>query len=293
MTPPPNVRPLTEDDVPAAAAAGRAAIDSIIPPEFLPADDAARARTAEWMRRRVEHCRTTTPEGAFVAEADGGEIVGVALAIVREGIWGLSLLGVTEAAQGQRLGARLLQSALGAMNGCRGAIILSSAHPAAMRSYFRAGFHLKPCIAAAGALNRSRVPDSLRARPGDLETDRALVDAASRRVRGAAHGSDIDAMLRTGGALLVHDGGGFAVHRAGSPAVVAAADDAVAADLLWSCFAAAPPGETVHVDFMTEANNWAVQVVLDAGLDLTPDGPVYVRGETGPFAPYLPSGAYL
>src|SRR4051794_20195503 len=125
MTPPPIVRPLEADDVPAAAAAGRAAIDSIIPPEFLPADDAARDRNAEWMRQRVERCRSTTPEGAFVAQAGDGEIVGIALAIVREGLWGLSLLGVAEAAQGRRVGARLLDAALGAMNGCRGAIILS------------------------------------------------------------------------------------------------------------------------------------------------------------------------
>jgi hypothetical protein len=33
--------------------------------------------------------------------------------------------------------------------------------------------------------------------------------------------------------------------------------------------------------------------VLDAGLSLTNDGAVFVRGDVGPFRPYLPSGAYL
>jgi hypothetical protein len=34
-------------------------------------------------------------------------------------------------------------------------------------------------------------------------------------------------------------------------------------------------------------------VGLEAGLSLNTDGPVFVRGEVGPMAPYLPSGAYL
>ena len=33
--------------------------------------------------------------------------------------------------------------------------------------------------------------------------------------------------------------------------------------------------------------------VLDAGLSLINDGGVFVRGDIGPFRPYLPSGAYL
>ena len=36
-----------------------------------------------------------------------------------------------------------------------------------------------------------------------------------------------------------------------------------------------------------------VGAVLDAGLSLNPEGPIFVRGEVGPLAPYLPSGAYL
>jgi hypothetical protein len=100
-------------------------------------------------------------------------------------------------------------------------------------------------------------------------------------------------MLAGGGELLVIDGRGFAVHREGSPFLVAAVDDAAARDLLWSCLAAGSPGGSVHVDFVTAGNDWAIEVALDAGLSLSPDGPVFVRGEVGPLAPYLPSGAYL
>jgi GNAT superfamily N-acetyltransferase len=286
------IRPLEPGDVPAAAAAGRAALDPLMPEEFRNGDAEFRAEVARRSEVRVAHCRSTDPEGAWVA-ARNGEIVGLALAIVREGVWGLSLFGVLPELQGQGLGGRLLEPGLRYAEGRRGAIILSSTDPRAMRRYFRAGFRLRPCIAAAGAINRSRLPAGLRSRPGDPAADRELLDAVSRHVRTAAHGADIAAMLKAGGRLLVHDAGGFAVYREGSPALLAATEDATAADLLWSCLAAGPPGGQVHVDFISEHNNWAVTVVLDAGLTLCPDGPVFVRGETGPLAPYLPSGSYL
>jgi hypothetical protein len=75
--------------------------------------------------------------------------------------------------------------------------------------------------------------------------------------------------------------------------LVAAFDEEAATDLTWSCMAGGAPGAPVHLDFITEGNDWAVAVALDAGLSLSPDGPVFVRGDTGPFSPYLPSGAYL
>jgi hypothetical protein len=162
-----------------------------------------------------------------------------------------------------------------------------------MRRYFRAGFSVRPALAAAGQVNRSRIPAGLRSRAGDPEADGELLAAASRHVRSAAHNPDVAAMLATGGELVVCDDGGFAVHRDGSPVVVAAFDEDAARDLLWSCFAGATPGTSVHLDFITQGNDWAVAVALDMGLALSPDGPVFTRGDLGPLAPYLPSGAYL
>ena len=89
------------------------------------------------------------------------------------------------------------------------------------------------------------------------------------------------------------EGEGFAVARDGSPALLAATNEAAAEDLRWGAFASGPRGGTVSFDFVTAENQWAIRVGLEAGLALSPDGPVYVRGEVGPLAPYLPSGAYL
>jgi GNAT superfamily N-acetyltransferase len=286
------IRPLERGDVPAAAQAGNAALNPLTPAEFLPSDEAGWERLRRRSELRVEHIRRSDPEGSWVAELDG-QIVAIALSIVREDVWGLSLLGVRTEHQGRGIGARVLAAALRYAAGRRGAIILSSTDPRAMRSYFRAGFRLRPAVAAAGPINRSRIPAGLRARPGDPDADRELLDDVSRHVRTAAHGDDIAAMLAGGTALLVLDGRGFAVHRDGSPALLAARDEEAATDLLWSCLAAGTPGAPAHFDFISERNDWAVAVALDAGMSLSPDGPVFVRGETGPFAPYLPSGAYL
>jgi hypothetical protein len=49
----------------------------------------------------------------------------------------------------------------------------------------------------------------------------------------------------------------------------------------------------VDVGFIAAGNDWAVRACLDAGLALSPDGPVFTRGDTGPMRPYLPSGAFL
>jgi GNAT superfamily N-acetyltransferase len=284
------IRPMTPDDVPGADRAAWSALQEQIPQEFVSGyDDEARAQRG---RYRIAHLQRTDPDGAWVAE-DDGRIVGVALALVREGLWGLSLFGVAPEHQGRGVGHRLLDATLRYAEGCRGAIILSTTDPRAMRRYALAGFELRPSVTLAGIVDRDAIPGGLRSRAGDAAEDRELCDEISRHVRGAAHGPDIAALEATRCSLLVHDAGGWAAVRDGSPALIAARDDAIATDLLWSALATAGPGESVHVDFVTAGHDWAVQVGLAARLALSPDGPLFVRGDVGTLAPYLPSGAYL
>jgi hypothetical protein len=49
----------------------------------------------------------------------------------------------------------------------------------------------------------------------------------------------------------------------------------------------------VSVDFLTAGQDWALPVILDARLQLSPDGPMFAGGALGPMTPYVPSGAYL
>lgn len=285
------IRPLLPADVPGAEAINRRAVDTSAP--YDTAQDAGGVPRARG-RARIAHLQGTDPGGAWVAERHG-RIVGIALALVREGVWGLSLFGVDGEHHGRGIGRRLLAPALAYGAPARAGIVCSGEHPAAMRMYALAGFRLRPCVSAAGIVDRRARPGGLRARPGALDDqgDLRLCTAASRAVRGASHGVDLPALLAAGDELLVADDGGFVVHREGSPVLLAAGDEATARDLLWSALAAGPPGGTVDVGFVTAGNDWAVDVALRAGLALSVSGPVFVRGAPGPLAPYLPSGMFL
>ena len=81
---------------------------------------------------------------------DGGELTGAAIALVREGVWGLSLLVVRPGRQSSGLGRALLDRALAYGDAVRGGIILASPDPRALRLYARAGFELHPTVDATG-----------------------------------------------------------------------------------------------------------------------------------------------
>src|SRR5919206_3220696 len=75
--------------------------------------------------RRIRHLAATDPGGAWVA-TDGDEVIGAALALVREGLWGLSLLVVRPGRQSGGAGRALLHAALEHADGTRGGLILAS-----------------------------------------------------------------------------------------------------------------------------------------------------------------------
>jgi len=268
--------------------------------QALPATDEERRQVmnrsteeVERRKRRYRHFLEHDPEGAWVAVDDDG-VAGVALALEREGIWVLSLLAVAEEYRDRSLGKMLLDRALIYGEGCRGAMIAASTHPAAMRRYALAGFALQPTLMASGGVSRESLPAGLKAREGS-EEDLEVAAKIDRTIRGAPHGPDLELLLRNGSRLLVADGpegSGYAVLLEGSPALLAATSPGTATDLLWSCLAESD-GNEVEVHWITAAQNWALPVVLGAGLSLSPAGPLCVRGELGPLTPYLPSGPYL
>src|SRR5215213_5805624 len=174
-----------------------------------------RSRSAEEVERRKErylHSLEHDQRGAWVA-VDGDRVAGVALALAREDVWVLSLFAVDEEYRDDGLGKELLDRALLYAEGCRGAMIASSTNSAAMRRYALAGFALRPTLMAGGKVRRGSLPVGLKTREG-TEADLELVAEVDRLVRGAAHGPDLEFMLRTGSGLLVSEGSsgqGYAV----------------------------------------------------------------------------------
>lgn len=236
---------------------------------------------------RLRRFLAADPGGSWVAVRDG-RVAGVGLALLREGLWGLSLLVVDPAAQSIGVGGALLRRTLAYGEDARGAVILASSDPRALRAYVRAGFTMHPSAVAVGTPRDVAADPAVR--PWE-DGDHALAAALDRALRGAAHGADLDAQAAAGCERLVLPGAGYAVHKGGAVKQLSARDEAAAAALLRTVLARARGEATV--EWLTAEQQWATDVAVAAGLELRPAGAVFRRGETGPFRPYLPSGAYL
>ncbi|MBE2316870.1 GNAT family N-acetyltransferase [Solirubrobacter sp. CPCC 204708] len=250
------------------------------PPE--PRPDPAQAHI------RYRHLATTDPEGAWVAEHDGA-IVGCALALRREDVWGLSLLIVRPDMQSSGTGSALLRRANEYAAGARGRIILASPDPRALRAYSRLGLDFHPSASAFGTPRVTAPGGIVEGDAGDIP----LTETVDRHVRGAAHGVDIGAQLEMGQTLLIAPERGYAVvPPGGGLRLLAARDEDAAADLLRAALARAE--SEMMVEWLTSSQQWAIRVCVEAGLELRAGtGGVFVSGEVGPFRPYLPSGAFL
>ena len=103
-----ELRPMGEPDV--------AAVHEVARPRSPRWTGAAGARRGRPARRlgapRIRRLIATDPGGAWVAETPDGALAGAALALVREGLWGLSLLVVDPGRQSAGVGRALLDRAL-------------------------------------------------------------------------------------------------------------------------------------------------------------------------------------
>ena len=288
-----KVRPLADHDVDAVAAVQIASFDDYDRRFGNPVPDVTSERVDNH-RRRVRHFLTHDPDGSWVAESDG-QVVGTALALRRDRLWGLSLLAVLPSTQSGGAGRALLDAALGYADPEGPAVILSSRDPRAMHRYASAGFDLHPQMQASGTPDlRSRPPDTVEVRDGTA-ADFELADAVDVAVRGAARGADHE-IIASMSVMFVADRGdhrGYAYLQEGRVRTIAATDEPTALALLWRSLAHARDlGVEATVEHMTANQQWAVRTVVQARLSLAPSGPAFWRHGTPP-PTYLPSGPYL
>ena len=283
---------MTAQDVPSVAGLQRRAFTDLDRRMRPVADEPSGGPVEAWVAEaRIHHLIGTDPGGAWVFESDGA-LRGAALALMREGLWGLSLLVVAPEHQSAGIGRALLAATLAYGADATGGLIVASADHRALGAYFRAGFDLRPIMDSSGIVKR-RPPAEPAVRAVRWPEDRGLIDEAGRFVRGASHAPDVPSWLKIGARIYVHDDAGFAVCRGGDVKAVAARDPEVAAAVLRAALRDVPAGLGARVDYVTSGQDWAVRTLLDAGLQLEPSGAIMARGKAGPLAPYLPSGAYL
>jgi predicted N-acetyltransferase YhbS len=277
-----RVREMEPADIRAAASVAASAFDV----ELLVGEAQHR-----WIER-LAHPLNTDPDGAFVAERDG-QLIGVAEAIRRERLWCLSLLAVQPSIQSGGAGRALLERALTYTGGTDAGLIVSSNDHRALRLYARAGFSLRPTFEALGILDRRALP---RPDPGVAERgsgDLEALEVISRDIRGAPHTPELELAMGAGARLLRLGDRGFALTQPGMGLwVLVARDEQAAAALLWSALEMVADTDRVAVRWITSGQDWAIDVVVRAGLRLSANGALCVSGRPGRLHPFIPSGAF-
>ena len=290
-----TLRPMTDADVEGAVEAFDSGFLAMRARYGLPIT-ATSIQNERRRQNRTRHFLGTDPGGSWVAD-DEGTIVGMSQATVREGYWLLSQLGTIPGRQGRGLGRELLRLALSHGDPESPGTIQCSRDPKAMALYSNFGFSLHPVVAAWGHLRPgavTRPPDVTRFEADQVtESQLDVVTAIDRQVRGSARTIDVEMMLsEEGNRLLLHGDQAYAVAKDERIVTLGARTEESAALVLRTMLAESPEGETIEVNWLTSAQQWAIRVLTQAGIELQPYGPVMVRGMSGPPTPYIPSGGY-
>jgi predicted N-acetyltransferase YhbS len=251
--------------------------------------DISEPSAARNWQERVAFPIATDPDGAFVAERDG-HVIGVAEAIVRERLWCLSLIAVEPGVQGAGAGHELMRRAREYGTDAEAGLIVASNDPRALRLYAQSGFSLIPTFQAEGVPDRRALPrPDPRVRDGD-DGDLDALAAIARDVRGAGYSQEIAFELGRDGRLLRLGDRGFAVARPGhSVWLLVARDEDAACALLWHALELVGESDRASVRWITGEQQWAIDVLMRAGLGLSAYGALCVRGDPGPLRPFLPS----
>lgn len=289
MTPTVDIRPMAFADVDAAEVVWQEAFADMRTRGGFP-DRPSDDEKVERIRRRLRYFLSSDPAGSWVATWDD-EVVGVAQALRRSPLWVLSLLGVAVRAQGRGLGRQLLDRALTYAEPDGAALILSSSDSRAMHRYVAAGFSLHPVVAALGRVRRDRLPAVHGVREASMD-DVALTAEVDEQVRGAARRRDIAHLLDDGARMLLVEGRGYAIARGSQPVTLSAVDEAAARSLLAATLAGGPSDQHVEVGWLGDGQQWAIDLVVAAGLELRLSGAIMVRGLNRPPRPYIANGAF-
>jgi GNAT superfamily N-acetyltransferase len=290
----PVVRPMRLEDVAAAERVsdeGFFELDSRSRRAGEPDPQRRSARHREVWMERTRHLVEHDAGGCWVAEDDEG-VVGIATSLRRETLWCLATYAVVPGRQGQGIGKPLLAAAMAHGRGCTRAMLSASTDARAVRIYRQAGFDLHPQMRLSGPLDRALLPVVEKVREGTAG-DVELMDSLDRAARGAGHGVDHELMLRTA-RLLVSDtstGSGYAyLDERGRLGLLAASNRRTATRLLWA--ALAEGSAEASVPHVTAANQWVLDVGVEARLGLHQEGYLGVRGMKPP-TPYVHHGALL
>ncbi|MGZ4395835.1 MAG: GNAT family N-acetyltransferase [Gaiellaceae bacterium] len=238
----------------------------------------------------VSHMLSTDPGGSWVAESGEGEIAGFAQAGRRGELWVLCHLFVDPTAQSSGIGSELLRLAFAYGERCRSGLIASTPLPAAITLYARLpGFAVHPMVSATGQVKRDVLPPAPDVRDAQ---DRELADAIDRRVRGGAHGPDLDYLLAGGATLLTVPERGYAVVSPEQVDLLAATDTGVAEQLLAEALRRTRDGAAVSVKRIGAGQPWASRLCVRAGLRLSPWGPLVAWNCEAVTSHYLPDSAF-
>jgi GNAT superfamily N-acetyltransferase len=286
-----ELRPMTladVDEVMAVVEAARAAQ----PHEGVPAAHPPPVATSvESTRRGHDRFVRRDAPGAWVAVA-GGRVIGVAEAIRRGPLWGLSMLFVHPLHQSCGVGHALLDAALGYAAGARVRMIQSSGDPRAIRRYAMAGLSMHPAAGLSGTPARGAIPTGLPGRRGG-ESDLALISEVEAHL-GLSRTEDVAFALQDEWARLdVLDEGprrGWALWDPARLVMLGATTEEAATILLWR-FLADVEGE-VRAHGLTAAQGWAFSVAHAARLTVRVSHAMFIDGMAVP-GPWIPSGWYF